>query len=95
MNEWTTDSDSSQSTTKHSGTNLFDKDIPYNPQDYYISSTVTFPSVRDDSKWTCYLSGRPGDSFCTVFTPRKGQEPNWFHRKMQELIFGLKWVKKK
>jgi hypothetical protein len=28
-----------------------------------------------------------------VFVPRKGQEPNWFWRKMQFLILGNKWVK--
>lgn len=29
-----------------------------------------------------------------VFQPVKGQEPNWFHRKMQELCFGFQWRKK-
>jgi hypothetical protein len=23
----------------------------------------------------------------------EGNEPNWFHRKMQELCFGFKWEK--
>jgi hypothetical protein len=42
----------------------------------------------DPSQWTCHLT----DSFC--YTPSKGKEPNAFHRKMQELMFGFKWVKK-
>jgi hypothetical protein len=28
-----------------------------------------------------------------VYQPIKGQEPNWFHRKMQELCFGFQWRK--
>jgi len=28
------------------------------------------------------------------YNPGEGGEPNWFHRKMQELIFGFKWRKK-
>lgn len=38
------------------------------------------------SEWTCHLCG------CT-YTPRKGQHPNWFWRKMQYLIFGARWIK--
>jgi hypothetical protein len=26
-----------------------------------------------------------------VFTPKKNCEPNWFHRRMQELAFGVRW----
>ena len=29
-----------------------------------------------------------------TWTPREGYEPNWFHRKMQEICFGIKWRKK-
>ena len=29
-----------------------------------------------------------------TWTPREGFEPNWFHRKMHELFFGIKWKKK-
>lgn len=29
-----------------------------------------------------------------TWTSREGHEPNWFHRKMQELCFGIKWRKK-
>ena len=36
------------------------------------------------SEWKCLLFGV--DSF--VWTPLKGEEPNWFWRKMQYLILG-------
>lgn len=26
-----------------------------------------------------------------IYRPFKGDEPNWFHRKMQQLCFGFKW----
>lgn len=29
-----------------------------------------------------------------TWIPREGYEPNWFHRKMQEICFGIKWRKK-
>jgi len=29
-----------------------------------------------------------------IVTPEVGKVPNWFHRKMQELILGFKWRKK-
>lgn len=28
-----------------------------------------------------------------IWIPRKGMEPNWFHRWTQRLVFGLKWSK--
>ncbi len=45
------------------------------------------------SKWQCFLfgSGKNGISL----RPLEGQEPNWFHRKMQYLILGNEWVKDK
>ena len=49
----------------------------------------------EHSDWVCYLSGDPSRLKGSVkFVPRKDFEPNWFHRKMQELFFGVKWVKK-
>ena len=42
------------------------------------------------SPWQCQLGGPMG----IVFVPNLGNEPRWFHRKMQELFFGVKWVKK-
>ena len=48
----------------------------------------------EKSEWVCYLSGDPSrvEGSITV-RPNKGNEPNWFHRKMQELMLGVKWVK--
>ena len=42
------------------------------------------------SEWKCYLFGLE-DAF--VLTPKKGNVPNWFWRKMQYLILGNRWVK--
>lgn len=53
---------------------------------------IIIPSEKSD--WVCYLSGDPSRVNGSVkFVPEKGNEPNWFHRKMQELMFGVKWVK--
>ena len=49
----------------------------------------------EKSDWVCYLWGHPSrveGSF--TIRPNKGNEPKWFHRKMQELFFGVKWFKK-
>lgn len=29
------------------------------------------------------------------YVPRKKDTPNWFHRKMMTLFFGVKWIKHK
>lgn len=42
------------------------------------------------SDWKCELF----DEDCITYTPKKGREPNWFHRKMQGLILDFKWTKK-
>jgi len=44
------------------------------------------------SDWQCHLFGSERG---IVYTPLKGSEPNCFHRKMQELCFGVKWKKVK
>lgn len=44
--------------------------------------------IPKPSDWTCQLVGD------TYFTPKLGQEPNLFHRKMQEFCFGVKWIKR-
>ncbi len=80
MNECETESDSSQNTMKLSGTD-------YNSLRADVSG-YTF-SMPKKSKWTVELLGN------TYFTPDEGKEPNWFHRKMQELAFGFKWKKSK
>lgn len=97
MNECETESDSSPNTTKHSGTNLYCDRPDYNPKDFLIGegTTIKIQPMPGPSEWQCYLSGKPGDMWCTVYRPNKGQEPNWFHRKMQELAFGIKWRKTK
>ena len=47
------------------------------------------------SGWSCYLFGDPNNiAGSVIYTPTKGTEPNWFHRWMQSLCFGVKWVKK-
>ncbi len=51
--------------------------------------------LPEKSEWAVWLmgdygSGQPG---AIVYNPNKGQEPNWFHRKMQELCFGFQWRK--
>lgn len=74
----------------------------YKPSDYVAdaNSTVYFSAVNimpKRSDWHCYLFGdadRPGPG-SVVFIPTEGNEPNWFHRKMQELCFGIQWRKKK
>lgn len=74
----------------------------YKPSDY-PSANVVYPQVitiaanPERSDWNCYLFGdadKPGPGL-VVFNPVKGREPNWFHRKMQELCFGIQWRKKK
>lgn len=53
------------------------------PPDTFITS---WPERSD---WQCRLTGD------TVYRPAKGNEPNWFHRKMQELAFGFRWERVK
>ena len=60
-----------------------DASTPYEGQ-----PSVTFLKMPEKSDWTCCFCGN------VYFTPDKGKEPNWFHRKMQELCFGFKWRKK-
>lgn len=45
--------------------------------------TIKMP---ERSEWTLRCA-----NIC--YTPDKGKEPNWFHRKMQEVCFGFKWRK--
>ena len=41
------------------------------------------------SEWKCLMFG----STDFIFTPLKGDEPNWFWRWTQHLILGHKWIK--
>ena len=45
-----------------------------------------------DSEWKCCLFGGNGYDGI-VWVPKLGNEPNWFWRLMQYLIFGNKWIK--
>ena len=48
-------------------------------------------TVPEQSDWECGLFG--SDFFVNglVYIPAKGNEPNWFWRLMQYLIFGNRW----
>lgn len=52
------------------------------------TATMTVPKYSD---WQCMPFGNND----IVYTPREGQHPCWFWRKMQYLAFGVKWTKKK
>ena len=53
-------------------------------------SSLTISSMSKLSKWQCHLTEGP---YGLTLTVAEGKEPNWFHRKMQELCFGFKWRK--
>lgn len=79
------ESDSSQNTTKHSGTENLRAELP----EYSIYKQP------QKSEWRVWLMGDYGKSEhgAIVYQPNKGMEPNWFHRIMQELCFGFQWRK--
>lgn len=47
------------------------------------------------SEWRMYFFCDPSadSNHKNWYSPIEGKEPNWFHRKMQELCFGVKWRK--
>ncbi len=53
--------------------------------EWVLTSEYNINLANDASDWTM--------TFCEniQYTPEEGKEPNWFHRKMQELCFGVKW----
>ncbi len=53
----------------------------------YKNSLYTI-HVPEKSEWTMHCAS-------VSYTPDKGKEPSWFHRKMQEWILGFKWRKNK
>ena len=61
----------------------------------FKTENMTMNFGPGDSGWTCWLMGDHGKSQygAIVYKPQKGMEPNWFHRKMQELCFGFQWRK--
>lgn len=81
--------DSSPSTTNHSGINggFVAQEMP----------NVLLYKEPEKSGWKVWLMGDYGKSQhgAIVYQPNKGMEPNWFHRKMQELCFGFQWRKVK
>lgn len=65
-------------------------DFSANTTSLYGINTKTFTlSIPERSNWTVQLLGN------VYYTPEKNKEPNGFHRKMQELCFGVKWRKNK
>jgi hypothetical protein len=57
------------------------------PIEVIILKDINSISHTKHSKWKCKINNN------FHFVPQEGQEPNAFHRKMQELAFGIKWVK--
>ena len=47
------------------------------------SASISLPKYA----WKCELQKG------TFWNVEEGKQPNWFHRKMQELCFGIKWSK--
>jgi hypothetical protein len=59
--------------------------------DYTKGASATF-ILPEESEWSCYMFG--GDeSGGFRFRPCKGNEPNWFWRWTQWIVFGNRWVK--
>ena len=51
-------------------------------------STTTVSGIKSPKyRWKVRLTSN------TWWMVEEGMEPNWFHRKMQELCFGIKWIK--
>ena len=86
--------DSSQSTMKLSGTE-FNFGAEWEARYTQEMPEVGFLNIPERSEWKVWLMGDYGKSQhgAIVYQPIKGQEPNWFHRKMQELCFGFQWRK--
>jgi hypothetical protein len=47
----------------------------------------------EPSRWTCYMFGNRPGGMGIVYTPRLGNEPNWFARWMMRVCFDCLWVK--
>jgi len=57
---------------------------------------IKLTAPPEKSEWRVWLMGdhkEKGPYGAIIYHPAKGQEPNWFHRKMQELCFGFQWRK--
>lgn len=44
-------------------------------------------SIPERSEWQCRIAG-------VTWIPNKGDEPNWFWRKMQYLLLGAVWERR-
>jgi hypothetical protein len=48
-----------------------------------------------DSDWKCYLFGNKPEGQGLIYSPAKGQVPNWFVRWMMKICLDCTWVKEK
>lgn len=53
--------------------------------DKFITNASLNINEFKDHGWRCQIMEH------VLWTPPNGKAPNWFHRKMQELFFGVKW----
>lgn len=54
----------------------------------YEDMTLREIRTPEHSEWQCRISDN------MVYVPRKGGHPNWFHRQMMRVFFGVKWEKR-
>ena len=45
----------------------------------------------EESKWVCNIFPKAGGYYTIMVHVNKDTEPSWFHRKMQEILLGVKW----
>lgn len=59
------------------------------PEDNRVNMYDIGPTSRSD-QWVCEIYPKtPGLTQLIL----DGPPPNWFHRKMQEIVFGVKWIR--
>lgn len=68
---------------------IFSEELKYTTKDYRFIET---PKLSD---WECYMFGNKPGGVGIIYTPRKGDEPNWFVRWMMKICFDCTWVKVK
>ena len=80
--------DNMTSTSSLSGTTYT---FAVSADDWFLMPDSTIKlNLPEQSDWECEMFGT---NRCMVYRPTKGNEPNWFWRKMQYLCFGNRWVK--
>jgi hypothetical protein len=62
------------------------EDIALDPSGYIASA-----SLPKASKWRCEMYGLGPTG--VILRPMVGNEPTWFHRAMQRVLLGHKWIK--